>query len=181
VLVSVDGLRSDALLALQPRRLPAFTRLLGGASTLNARCDPDYFDHAAQPHLDAHRPAGARRQRPRLGAERRGGRGRDACTRTRASTWPACSTSCTTALAHRAVGRQAQVRALRPQLRRLDGAPDALAPDDGRDKLDDYVFSEKTEEIGDGVVRELGDARRRPCSSCTFRDHDLTAHAAAGT
>jgi hypothetical protein len=42
LVVSVDGLRSDALLAWQTEALPAFTRLLGGSATLNARCDPDY-------------------------------------------------------------------------------------------------------------------------------------------
>jgi len=54
---------------------------------------------------------------------------------------------------------------------RLDGAPDALAPDDGRDKLDDYVFSEKTEEIGDGVVRELGDGAKKTVLFRALRDH----------
>ncbi len=39
--ISVDGLRSDAIPAGGPRRLPALHRLLRGASTLNARTDPD--------------------------------------------------------------------------------------------------------------------------------------------
>src|SRR5678815_2015335 len=42
VLVSVDGLRSDALIAVPASQLPGFTRLQGGASTLNARTDPDF-------------------------------------------------------------------------------------------------------------------------------------------
>jgi predicted AlkP superfamily pyrophosphatase or phosphodiesterase len=40
LVVSVDGLRSDALLAAPA--LPAFRRLMEGAATLNARTDPDF-------------------------------------------------------------------------------------------------------------------------------------------
>jgi len=40
LIVSVDGLRADALTDLT--RLPNFARLLGGAFTLDARCDPDW-------------------------------------------------------------------------------------------------------------------------------------------
>lgn len=40
--ISVDGLRSDAIPAGGPRNLPALHRLLRGSSTLNARTDPDY-------------------------------------------------------------------------------------------------------------------------------------------
>jgi len=42
VLISVDGLRSDALLINGGDGLPNFQRLMSGAHTLNARCDPDY-------------------------------------------------------------------------------------------------------------------------------------------
>jgi len=42
LLVSVDGLRSDALLVNGGEGLPNFQRLLLGAHTLNARCDPEY-------------------------------------------------------------------------------------------------------------------------------------------
>ena len=40
--ISVDGLRSDAIPAGGPRRLPTLHRLLSGSSTLNARTDPEY-------------------------------------------------------------------------------------------------------------------------------------------
>ena len=58
-----------------------------------------------------------------------------------------------------------------------DGAPDAVAPDDGRDKLDRYFYSLKTEEIGDGVVQELGDGSRKSVVFVHFATTDLTAHA----
>ena len=41
VVISVDGLRSDALVFAGPEQLPNFHRLLSGAFTLNARTDPD--------------------------------------------------------------------------------------------------------------------------------------------
>lgn len=40
--ISVDGLRSDAIPAGGPGRLPTFHRLLGASSTLNARTDPEF-------------------------------------------------------------------------------------------------------------------------------------------
>lgn len=42
LVISIDGLRSDALLAVSEDRIPHFTRLMTGAFTLNARTDPDY-------------------------------------------------------------------------------------------------------------------------------------------
>jgi len=42
IIISIDGLRSDALQAIAPERIPNFTRLLDGAHTLNARTDPDF-------------------------------------------------------------------------------------------------------------------------------------------
>ncbi|MHC5023998.1 MAG: alkaline phosphatase family protein [Planctomycetota bacterium] len=41
IIISVDGLRSDALL-VEPSTLPSLSRLRRGASTLNARTDPDF-------------------------------------------------------------------------------------------------------------------------------------------
>ncbi|GIK19712.1 MAG: hypothetical protein BroJett004_18760 [Planctomycetota bacterium] len=42
IVISVDGLRSDALLMLTPRQAPALHTLMAASSTLNARTDPDY-------------------------------------------------------------------------------------------------------------------------------------------
>lgn len=42
LIISIDGLRSDALQAIDPELIPHFTRLLDGAHTLNARTDPDF-------------------------------------------------------------------------------------------------------------------------------------------
>jgi len=177
VLVSVDGLRSDALLALQPQALPAFTRLLGGASTLNARCDPDYS--VTLPNHTSMLTG-----RPVLGPAGHG--------------WVQNEEAEEDATLHKHKGEylvslfdvvhdrgwRTALLAGKPKFSLYDqsydaqdGAPDTIAPDDGRDKLDRFVFSEKTEEIGDGVVRELGDGARKTVVFVHFAIPDLVAHA----
>lgn len=42
LVISIDGLRSDALLAVPEEKIPHFRRLMTGATTLNARTDPDF-------------------------------------------------------------------------------------------------------------------------------------------
>jgi predicted AlkP superfamily pyrophosphatase or phosphodiesterase len=41
IVISVDGLRSDAIPAARPELVPNLLRMLAGSSTLNARTDPD--------------------------------------------------------------------------------------------------------------------------------------------
>jgi len=177
VLVSVDGLRSDALLALQPEALPGFTRLLGGSATLNARCDPDYS-------ITLPNHTSMITGRPVLGPEGHG--------------WILNDEAPKDATLHKNKGQylaslfdvahdrgwHTALLAGKPKFALYDqsydaqnGAPDEVAPDDGRDKLDSYVFSEKTAEIGDGVVRELGDGSRKSVVFVHFAITDLTAHA----
>jgi predicted AlkP superfamily pyrophosphatase or phosphodiesterase len=177
VLVSVDGLRSDALLALQPEALPAFTRLLGGSATLNARCDPDYS-------ITLPNHTSMLTGRPVLGPSGHG--------------WIENDEAAEDATLHKNKGQylaslfdvahdrgwHTALLAGKPKFALYDhsydaedGAPDTIAPDDGRDKLDSYVFSQKTDEIGDGVVRELGDGSRKSVVFVHFATTDLTAHA----
>ncbi len=177
VLVSVDGLRSDALLALAPAALPAFTRLLGGASTLNARCDPDYS-------ITLPNHTSMLTGRPVLGPAGHG--------------WVQNDEAAEDATLHKNKGEyvaslfdvvhdrgwHTALLTGKPKFAlydhsydERDGAPDALAPDDGRDKLDSYVFSEKTEDMGDGVLRELGDGAKKSVVFVHFAITDLTAHA----
>ena len=164
VLVSVDGLRSDALLALQPQALPAFTRLLGGACTLNARCDPDYS-------ITLPNHTSMLTGRPVLGPTGHGWVQNDEAD----ADWNFSTYR----------GQNANMHLCEAMLAAFDdhsydernGAPDAVAPDDGRDKLDSFVFSEKTEDMGDGVVRELGDGAKKSVVFVHFAITDLTAHA----
>jgi arylsulfatase A-like enzyme len=78
------------------------------------------------------------------------------------------------------------------------GAPDLVPPDDGRKKIDAFVYSDKTSEIGDAILRELAgpepkerareaepnaapgapkDASRKRLVFAHFATTDLTAHA----
>ena len=177
VLVSVDGLRSDALLALQPQALPAFTRLLGGSSTLNARCDPDYSitlpNHTSmltgRPVLGPAGHAWVQNDEAEEGETLHKHKGEYL-----ASLFDVVHDR----------GWHTALLAGKPKFSLYDhsydaedGAPDAVAPDDGRDKLDSFVYSTKTEEIGDGVVRELGDGAKKTVVFVHFAITDLTAHA----
>jgi hypothetical protein len=177
VLVSVDGLRSDALLALQPEALPAFTRLLGGTATLNARCDPDYS-------ITLPNHTSMLTGRPVLGPDGHGWvendeAPEDATLHKNKGSYLASFFD----VAHDR-GWHTALLAGKPKFAlydhsydEQDGAPDTVAPDDGRDKLDTFVFSEKTEEMGDGVVRELGDGAKKTLVFVHFAITDLTAHA----
>jgi len=177
LLVSVDGLRSDALLALQPEALPGFSRLLGGSATLNARCDPDYS-------ITLPNHTSMLTGRPVLGPAGHG--------------WIENDEAPDDATLHKHKGQylvslfdvahdrgwRTVLLAGKPKFSLYDqsydaedGAPDALPPDDGRDKLDSFVFSEKTEAIGDGVVRELGDGAKKSVVFVHFGITDITAHA----
>lgn len=177
VVVSVDGLRSDALLALPPEALPAFTRLLTGASTLNARCDPDYS-------ITLPNHTSMLTGRPVAGPA--------------GHAWVKNDEAPADATVHKQKGEylsslfdvahdrgwHTALLAGKPKFSLYDhsydaedGAPDAVAPDDGRDKIDGYTFSLKVEEIGDGVVRELGDGSKKSVVFVHFGITDIAAHA----
>ncbi|RMH04475.1 MAG: hypothetical protein D6702_03200 [Planctomycetota bacterium] len=159
LLVSVDGLRSDALLAARPEELPAFRRILAGTSTLNARPDPDLT-------LTLPNHTGILTTLPALGP---GGHGW-----TRNDEPPAGATL------HDGAGRylpgifdRAHDHGLATGLfagkskfvlfdRSWDaehGAADRTGTDDGRDKIDEFLVDRDPEVL---VERALAALRRRP-------------------
>lgn len=176
VLVSVDGLRSDALLALPAEDLPGFTRLEQGAFTLNARCDPErsvtlpnhtsmltgrfvFGDagHAWLKNDDADE-----------GETLHSNRGAYV-----ASIFDvAHDHGVATAL----FAGKSKFAIYDVSFDAEHGAADAVAPDDGRDKLDEFVFATKTGEITDGVVRALKTRGPRSLVFAHFAVTDLTAH-----
>ncbi len=177
ILISVDGLRSDALVALAPNEIPGFARLLGGASTLNARCDPDYS-------ITLPNHTSMLTGRPVLGPDGHGWiqndeAGPDETLHKNHGEYLASLFD----VAHDR-GWHTGLLTGKPKFSLYDhsydaedGASDTVPPDDGKDKLDDYVFTLKTEEIGDGVVRELGDGSKKCVLFVHFAITDLTAHA----
>ncbi len=178
LLVSVDGLRSDALIA-EPGALPAFDRLRQGVGTLNARADPDHtitlpnhtsmitgrlVDGAGGHHwirndevLDGvtiHEIAGAYVPSAFDVAHDRGA-------------WTA-------------------IFAGKPKFHLFDdsydaarGATDALPPDDGRDKIDRYFMDPDPRALADALIEELtrANAHTKRFFFVHFAITDLTAHA----
>ncbi|MBK7641945.1 MAG: alkaline phosphatase family protein [Planctomycetes bacterium] len=176
ILISVDGLRSDAILALPADELPSFTRLRGGTSTLNARCDPDYS-------ITLPNHTSMITGRPVLGPDghhwiQNDEAPEDATLHKNRGQYVASAFD----VVHDR-GWHTALLTGKPKFALYDhsydvedGAPDTTGPDDGRDKLDDYVYTTKTEEIGDGVLRELGDGSRHCFLFVHFAVTDLTAH-----
>lgn len=176
LLVSVDGLRSDALIAGPPEDLPGFARLLRGASTLNARTD---FDFTVT--LPNH--TGMLTGRPVLGQDGHG--------------WTANDDAAPGETLHKQKGAYvagvfdvAHDRGFRTALfagktkfalydaswDAEDGAADAEGADDGRDKLDLYAFCDKSEAVADAVLRALSE-HPRTLVFAHFAVPDLAAHA----
>ncbi|MFN0009745.1 MAG: alkaline phosphatase family protein [Planctomycetota bacterium] len=155
VLVSVDGLRSDALIAVPAGELPAFTRMMQGASTLNARTDPEFTvtlpNHTAM--FTGRFTYGGRghgwvdNEDPPPGATLHSKKGEYICGMFD--------------VAHDRGWRTAMyVGKSKFSLYDVSwdgehGAPDRAGADQGRDKIDEYGAFEESEEIADAVLRAL--------------------------
>jgi predicted AlkP superfamily pyrophosphatase or phosphodiesterase len=177
VVISVDGLRSDALLELPPEQLPAFARLLGGASTLNARTDPDFT-------VTLPNHTGMLTGRPVLGERGHG--------------WVENDDAAPGVTLHKSKGEYvagifdvAHDRGFRTALFAgktkfalydaswdgENGAVDNVGEDQGRDKIDEYGFCEKIAGIADGAIRTLKEGGPKSLVFLHFADTDLAAHA----
>ena len=186
LLISVDGLRSDALLVQDGAGLPAFARLLHGACTLNARTDPDFTvtlpNHTSmltsRPVLGADGHGWVENEDPPAGA-------------TLASNKGAYVPGIFDVAHDRGVRTALLVGKTKFSLYAASwdaehGAPDAVPPDDGRKKIDAFSYEEKTSGLGDAILRELlgpessDDPKAAPRKRLVFAHFaatDLTAHA----
>jgi hypothetical protein len=177
VLISVDGLRSDALLAQPPAALPAFARMLAGASTLDARTDPDYT--VTLPNHTCMLTG-----RPVLGTEGHGWvENDDAPEGMTLHKNKGAYVAGIFDVAHDR-GVRTAIFAGKTKFSLYDaswsaenGAPDTVGEDQGRKKIDEYVFTEKTAEIADGIIRNLKTGGQRSLVFAHFAVTDLTAHA----
>jgi len=176
VLISVDGLRSDTLIAGGKSDLPAFARMLSGASTLNARTDPDFTvtlpNHTCmltgRPVLGADGHAWVENEDPPAGA-------------TLAKQKHAYVAGIFDVAHDRGFKTAMFVGKSKFSLydaswNAENGAPDTVGEDQGRKKIDEYGFTEKTPEIGDDVVRFLKEGGPRSLVFVHFAVTDLTAH-----
>jgi hypothetical protein len=178
LLVSVDGLRSDALIAV-PGALPAFDRLRVGRSTLNARADPDRTitlpNHTSM--ITGRLVQGdaghhwIRNDEVEDGATIHGVAG--------------VYVPSAFDVAH---DRRAWtgIFAGKPKFHLYDdsydaqrGAEDALPPDDGRDKIDRYLIDANPTGLADALIPEMTrvDRAAKRFFFVHFAVTDLTAHA----
>jgi hypothetical protein len=174
--VSVDGLRSDALMAVPASDLPGFARLLQGASTLNARTDPDFtitlpnhtgmFTGRFTYGLAGHR--WVENDDPPRGAT----------LHTRKGEYVAGMFD----VAHDRGWRTAMfVGKSKFSLYDVSwngehGAPDVEGADQGRDKLDEYALFEESSEVADAALRALKQGSSGALVFAHFATTDLVAH-----
>jgi predicted AlkP superfamily pyrophosphatase or phosphodiesterase len=176
VLISVDGLRSDALLAVPADQLPGFTRLEQGAFTLNARCDPDRSvtlpNHTAmltgRPVFGDHGHAWLKNDDADEGETLHSNRGAYLASMFDVAHDRGLKTA--------AFAGKSKFAIYDVSYDAAHGAVDEVAPDNGRDKLDEFLFATKTPEIVDNVVRVLKDGGPRSLVFAHFAVTDLTAH-----
>jgi len=180
VLISVDGLRSDALIAVPASQLPGFTRLQGGASTLNARTDPDFTvtlpNHTGMITgrlvLGQAGHGWVENEDPPAGATIGGEKG--------------AYVAGIFDVAHDRGWRTALFSG-KTKFSLYDaswdgehGAPDTEGTDQGRDKIDEFAVLGKTSEVADAVLHALKAAPEGSPGSLVFAHFavtDLTAHA----
>jgi hypothetical protein len=178
LLISVDGLRSDALVAV-PGSLPAFDRLRLGAHTLNARTDP-----ASTFTLPNHTGMLTGRLLEGAAGHAWGTNDEVAVEVTLHSVRGAYVASVFDVVHDR--GGFAALLAGKPKFRLYDasfdaqrGAPDALAPDHGPDKLDRFELDPAPAGLGERTLAELQALHpgTKALVFLHFAAPDLAAHA----
>ena len=174
--VSVDGLRPDAVTRQRAAALPAFTRLRReGAFTQNARTDPDYRNtlpnHTSQltgrPVDGDGGHAWTVNVDPAPGVTLHSNRGEYV-----ASVFDVVHDA---GLRTGAYVSKSKFSLFDVSYDGAHGAPDETGDDDGRDKIDTFVYEPDTEALTD---RFLADMRARPFGYAFvhLRDPDATGH-----
>ncbi len=177
IVISVDGLRSDALIALDEENLPSFARLCRGTSTLNARTDPDWTitlpNHTAMitgRFVDgAEGHAWVENGEPLPGA-----------------TLAANKQSYVAGMFDVAHDRgfatgmfagKSKFALYDATWNSANGAPDVTGADDGRDKIDEYLFAEDPAETTSAVLSALArDEKKRKLLFVHYAAVDIGGH-----
>lgn len=177
LLVSVDGLRSDALIAV-PGSLPGFDRLRSGAHTLNARTDPERT-------ITLPNHTGMVTSRLTDGPEGHAWiRNDDVQNGETLHNNRQAYVASVFDVAHDR-GAWTGIFAGKPKFHLYDdsydverGAVDELAPDHGRDKIDRYFVDPKPAILADALIADLtrADAPKQRFYFVHFAITDLTAH-----
>jgi hypothetical protein len=175
ILISVDGLRSDALI-VTPDGLPNFARLRTGASTLNARTDPDFTitlpNHTAM--LTGRFGLGelghgwVNNGEPTSDENLHKNRGGYIAS--------ALDVAHDRGLRTLLVAGKSKFSLYDVSWNADNGAADTCGSDEGKDKLDTYVLASKTEQVADTVIEHLQAGSARSFVFAHFAITDLTAH-----
>lgn len=177
IVISVDGLRSDALIALEPDELPGFTRLRAGASTLNARTDPDWTitlpNHTAMitgRFVEGEAGHGwTKNDEPASDETLAKKRGSYVAGIFDVAHDRGFATALYTGKPKFVLYEQTWDA--------HDGALDTVGSDEGRDKLDVFVCEPKTDALVARFVDDLAATPKRTLYFLHFATTDLTAHA----
>ncbi len=176
VLVSVDGLRADALLAARDESLPAFQELLSGAGTLDARCDP-WLCTTLPNHV------GIATGRLLRGPGQHGWDGNElpapeATLHDRGGYLPGIfDVAHDRGLATGLFAAKEKFVLLDRSWNEEHGAADGVPPDDGRDKVDRFVFEPRSDRLVAALLAFLEEVDGRPCLAFLhLADPDLAGH-----
>jgi predicted AlkP superfamily pyrophosphatase or phosphodiesterase len=157
--------------------LPNFARLRRGASTLNARTDPDYTitlpNHTAM--LTGRFVLGdgghgwVQNDDPPEGTDLHANRGRYVAS--------VLDVAHDHGVRTRIVAGKTKFSLYDASFDEDSGAPDTVGTDEGRDKLDAYLLAAKTEQVADAVIEQLRSNATRSFVLAHFAVTDITAHA----
>ncbi|MDI9402363.1 MAG: alkaline phosphatase family protein [Limnohabitans sp.] len=179
LIVSVDGLRADALLPPSIAQFPAFARVLRGPHTLEARTDAE-FTITLPNHISmlTGRPVGGEdghgwKQNDEPPGAKQGGTVHANRGFYVASVFD---------VAHDR-GVKTMVATTKTKFWLLEqsysdakGAVDLVEPDEGRGKIDRFLFCEKTEDLAESVCDRLLRARGRTLDFVHFAAPDAAGH-----
>lgn len=179
IIIAVDGLRSDALL-VSPRDLPAFRRLMEeGAYTLNARTDPD-ITVTLPNHLGMvtgrlmRGDNGHQWERNDLDDETAPNILHDARGQYIQSIFDVAHDH---GLTVSIVSGKTKLHLLNNSWGEERGLEDVIGDDDGRTKIDTYVYDESIAAVATKIIDTLQHADSRHLIFASYRHTDAAGHA----
>jgi len=177
ILISVDGLRSDALDEARRGALPGFARFFAdGATTLNARTDPDYTvtlpNHTSmltgRPVEGDEGHGWVENDDPRDGDTLHKQKGAYVAGLFDVAHDHGLRTALLTG--------KSKFEIFDTSWNGEHGAPDRVGEDDGRDKIDEFAYEERIEDITAGVLAELRASEPRALIFVHYPQTDAAGH-----
>jgi hypothetical protein len=179
LIVSVDGLRADALLPPSIAQFPAFARVLRGPHTLDARTDAE-FTITLPNHISmlTGRPVGGEdghgwKQNDEPPGAKQGGTLHANRGFYVASVFDVAHDR---GVATMVATTKTKFWLLEQSYSDAKGAVDLIEPDEGRGKIDRFLFCQKTDDLAESVCDRLLRARGRTLDFVHFAAPDAAGH-----